>query len=59
MQHIELQAKAGPPAHEAFSRQAVTFDAVAGIYAPATVFSRSTSFFGPAIIGRHCRPPWR
>jgi hypothetical protein len=40
-------------ARDVFSRQAVTFDAVAGIYAPAAVFSRSTSFFGPLIIGRH------
>ena len=33
------------------------FDAVAGIYAPAAEFSRSTSFFVPIIIGRQTRTP--
>jgi hypothetical protein len=42
-----------------FSRQIALFDAVAGIYSPAAVFSRSTSPGVPIIIGPHPDPTRR
>ena len=40
------------PGHDVFTRQRAQFAAVAGIYAAAAEFSRSTSIFVPIIIGR-------
>jgi hypothetical protein len=48
------------PHRAGFSRQTTPFDAFAGSYASAAALSRSTTIFGPLIIGRHTRDPaWR